>query len=196
VTAALRRSQQARLRLACGTAGLILSDHSRALVRLAEDIGKYDYQLSKSVHASRAGANEDLKRATQRSLGSIVQSISSPGPSFVMVINRNAELLAGVRVPAGLEGESARDARTKAVVESSLSDLWVIDGKLYRIAAAPLMPVRVQSGTVATQLSSVSSDDNDCLRDPTTVKYQGSEYWLLVSRLGGARSYLALYLPL
>jgi hypothetical protein len=226
--------------------GLLLSDHNRSLVRLAEDIARHDQLLSKAVHASRAGANEESKRAAQRSLDSIVLSIVPPKPSFVMVTNRKAEVLAGVQVPAALEVESARDIRTKGLVKHALSDLWFIDGKLYRIAAAPLTPVRGPGGSsspgvvviarridgsiakrlgqsvgmpiavyanetlvgdfrspglndevkkVATSLSSVSTDSDDCLRSPTSVTSEGEEYWLLVSRLGGARSYLALFLP-
>ena len=139
-----------RIRDACSVANILLTENARLRIGLA-----LDFSVAKGVDAilakssrSKVITSEQNRTARDAAHGLINGVEGSIQPDFVIVLDNRGRVVARATGASGVAGVDTAEFGDSLVgyslVNESLAgfmrdDLWVIEGALYRMAAAPIV---------------------------------------------------------
>jgi hypothetical protein len=139
-----------RLARACSVANILLRDNARTRIQLAGEFARADappsspglridevlYQAS-AASAISAEANASARKVLQ----ALLDSVSGARPDFAMLLDRGGRVVARSGLDEKVYGDSVAGY---FLVDDALAgymrdDLWLMDSKLYRMAASPVV---------------------------------------------------------
>ena len=131
-----------RLAVACGGIGILLKDDARSRVEFAGLFGRAEPIVNALADASAAAALDEARMKTVRGVGASLIEGDTQGerkPDFVILVDKKGRVVARVR----LDEDAFRDVVAgRPLVDDALAgylrdDLWVLNGTMYLMSAAP-----------------------------------------------------------
>jgi hypothetical protein len=132
--------QHDRLAVACGVVNILLSDDARNRVDLAGTFARATEIVSALESASNADKLDDARMKQVRDLGEkLMKGIEGRKPDFAMLVDRKGRVVARVRLDENDFGDhvSGRPLVDDALAGYLRDDLWVQNGTMYFVSAAP-----------------------------------------------------------
>ncbi|MGE0548457.1 MAG: MXAN_5187 family protein [Kofleriaceae bacterium] len=135
--------EQRRLGVACGVINILLTGDARSRVELAGQFARAP-EIVSTLEAASGAADIDAARTTEaRKVGDkLMKEVQGKRPpDFAMLIDRRGRVVARVRVD---EADAKDIVAGRPLVDDALAgylrdDLWIQNGTLYFVAAAPVI---------------------------------------------------------
>ena len=131
-----------RLVVACDVVNILLRDAARVQVEVAGVFARTPTIVSALEQAGGTDAiTDDRAKAARQIAGDTIAAVAGSRPDFALLIDRRGRVLAR----AGLDEESFGDTMAgRPLVDDALAgllrdDLWYVGGRLYRVAASPVV---------------------------------------------------------
>ncbi|HVV83111.1 MAG TPA: MXAN_5187 family protein [Kofleriaceae bacterium] len=131
-----------RLVVACDVVNILLRDAARVQVDVAGVFARTPSVVSALEQASAADAiTEDKAKAARQIAGDTIAAVSGTRPDFAILIDRKGRVL----TRAGIDEDAFGDTMAgRFLVDDALDgllrdDLWFTGGRLYRVAASPVV---------------------------------------------------------
>ncbi|MBP9207989.1 MAG: hypothetical protein KBG28_28745 [Kofleriaceae bacterium] len=146
-----RAEEHQRLTVACNVVGILLADNARIRVQLASTFSRAPRLIGKLDEASRADSfDATLSRDVREVATQLVEAVEGQRPDFALVVDRRGRAVARVKVDEDQFGDvtAGRPLIDDALAGYLRDDLWVIGGRLYLVAAAPVIKTDGSPGYV------------------------------------------------
>ena len=131
-----------RLVVACDVVNILLRDAARVQVEVAGVFARTPTVVTALEQASAADAiTEDKAKAARQVAQDTIAAVAGTRPDFAILIDRRGRVL----TRAGLDEEAFGDTMAgRFIVDDALSgllrdDVWYVGGRLYRVAASPVV---------------------------------------------------------
>lgn len=135
--------EQQRLVVACGVIDILLGDDARNRVELAGAFSRTQEIVTALEAASGAQTIDEARMKQVRDVGDAVMKTiqGSRKPDFAMLIDRRGRVVARVRLDDGDFGDIAtgRPLIDDALAGYLRDDIWVQNGTMYFVSAAPVI---------------------------------------------------------
>jgi hypothetical protein len=134
--------QHNRLAVACGVVNILLSDDAHDRVDLTGTFARADDVVRALADASNAERLDDARMKTVRDAGDkLMKGIQGRRPDFAMLIDRRGRVVARVRLDENDFGDymAGRPLVDDALAGYERDDLWVQNGTVYFVSAAPVV---------------------------------------------------------
>ncbi len=134
--------QHNRLAVACGVVGILLSDDARNRIELAATFARSQDVVSALESASNADKLDEQRMKSVRDTGEkLMKGIEGRMPDFAMLIDRKGRVVARVRLDENDFGDTmaGRPLVDDALAGYLRDDLWVQNGTVYLVSAAPVI---------------------------------------------------------
>jgi hypothetical protein len=131
-----------RLRVACGVVRILMTNNAWIRVNVATTFSRDAQLVSKLDEASQATDIDDARSKAMRAIAvPLINNVQGSKPDFAMIIDRTGRVVTRVGVEEDLYGEMAagRFLIDDALAGYTRDDVWVIGGRLYLMAGAPVM---------------------------------------------------------
>ena len=135
--------EQQRLVVACGVIDILLGDDARNRVELAGAFSRTQEIVTALEAASGAQTIDEARMKQVRDVGDAVMKTiqGSRKPDFAMLIDRRGRVVARVRLDDGDFGDIAAG---RPIIDDALAgylrdDIWVQNGTMYFVSAAPVI---------------------------------------------------------
>ena len=135
--------EQQRLVVACGVIDILLGDDARNRVELAGAFSRTQEIVTALESASGAASIDEARMKQVRDVGDAVMKTiqGSRKPDFAMLIDRRGRVVARVRLD---ENDFGDIAAGRPLVDDALAgflrdDIWVQNGTMYFVSAAPVI---------------------------------------------------------
>ena len=135
--------EQQRLVVACGVIDILLGDDARNRVELAGAFSRTQEIVTALEAASGAQTIDEARMKQVRDVGDAVMKTiqGSRKPDFAMLVDRRGRVVARVRLDDGDFGDIAtgRPLIDDALAGYLRDDIWVQNGTMYFVSAAPVI---------------------------------------------------------
>jgi hypothetical protein len=146
-------TEAVRLRRACGVATILLTQNARDRVDLAANFARADapagsprLKLDDILYNASNGqiVSDDAHKTAKSALNYLVDSVSGKKPNFVIAVNRQGLVAARSGIADTEYGDSLAGyhAIDDALDGYLRDDTWLLERKLYRVAASPVIEQR------------------------------------------------------
>jgi hypothetical protein len=135
-------AEHERLVVACSVVNVVLAQNARTRVTLASTFARDD-QLVARIEDANGASEIDAERAklAREVAARMIERVEGQRPDFAIIIDRRGRVVTRVKVGEDDFGDvvAGRPLIDDALAGYIRDDLWVLDNRLYLVAAAPVM---------------------------------------------------------
>jgi hypothetical protein len=135
-------AERDRLAVACSVVGVLLKENATTRVKLAGTFAREDELSAKLDDASSANEIDQARAQKAGELGKrLIEQVEGQKPDFAIMIDRRGRVLARVNIDGDAFGDvvAGRPLVDDALAGYLRDDLWLINERLYLVAASPVV---------------------------------------------------------